>query len=102
MAETGVPRSSRTPTYRITELKRWRSKLGIPLNIEPKFFPCGRKFGAFPFHPRELIRVAAKLALRTNPYDGLMLGGVINATETGCAIEQASCRVLANCIPDRK
>ena len=26
--------------YRITELKRWRSRLGIPVNIEPKFFPC--------------------------------------------------------------
>jgi len=25
--------------YRVTELKRWRSRLGIPVNIEPKFFP---------------------------------------------------------------
>src|SRR5215469_12850536 len=32
-------RSSQRQAYRITELKRWRSKLGIPLNIEPKFFP---------------------------------------------------------------
>ena len=25
--------------YRIRELKRWRAKLGIPVNIEPRFFP---------------------------------------------------------------
>jgi 2-hydroxychromene-2-carboxylate isomerase len=33
-------RSWQRQAYRITELKRWRSKRGIPLNIEPKFFPC--------------------------------------------------------------
>src|SRR5579863_148068 len=24
--------------YRIAELKRWRARLGIPLNIEPRYF----------------------------------------------------------------
>jgi 2-hydroxychromene-2-carboxylate isomerase len=33
-------RSWQRQAYRISELKRWRSKLGIQLNIEPKFFPC--------------------------------------------------------------
>jgi 2-hydroxychromene-2-carboxylate isomerase len=33
-------RSRQRQAYRITELKRWRAKLGIPVNIEPKFFPC--------------------------------------------------------------
>jgi 2-hydroxychromene-2-carboxylate isomerase len=33
-------RSRQRQAYRITELKRWRSKLGIPVNIEPKFFPA--------------------------------------------------------------
>jgi 2-hydroxychromene-2-carboxylate isomerase len=33
-------RSWQRQAYRITELKRWRSKLGIPVNIEPKFFPA--------------------------------------------------------------
>jgi 2-hydroxychromene-2-carboxylate isomerase len=33
-------RSWQRQAYRITELKRWRSQLGIPVNIEPKFFPC--------------------------------------------------------------
>jgi 2-hydroxychromene-2-carboxylate isomerase len=26
--------------YRIAELERWRAKLGIAVNIEPKFYPC--------------------------------------------------------------
>jgi 2-hydroxychromene-2-carboxylate isomerase len=26
--------------YRIEELKRWRARLGIPLNIEPRYFPA--------------------------------------------------------------
>jgi 2-hydroxychromene-2-carboxylate isomerase len=26
--------------YRIVELQRWRSRLGIAANIEPKFYPC--------------------------------------------------------------
>ena len=33
-------RSWQRQAYRITELKRWRSRLGIPVNIEPKFLPC--------------------------------------------------------------
>jgi 2-hydroxychromene-2-carboxylate isomerase len=33
-------RSSQRQAYRITELKRWRTRLGIPVNIEPKFFPA--------------------------------------------------------------
>jgi 2-hydroxychromene-2-carboxylate isomerase len=32
-------RSWQRQAYRITELKRWRSRLGIPVNVEPKFFP---------------------------------------------------------------
>src|SRR5580700_5984168 len=33
-------RSWQRQAYRITELKRWRTRLGIQVNIEPKFFPC--------------------------------------------------------------
>jgi 2-hydroxychromene-2-carboxylate isomerase len=32
-------RSWQRQAYRIAELKRWRCKLGVALNIEPKFFP---------------------------------------------------------------
>jgi 2-hydroxychromene-2-carboxylate isomerase len=38
----GVALKDRPPqrrAYRLTELKRWRDFLGMPLNVEPKFFP---------------------------------------------------------------
>jgi 2-hydroxychromene-2-carboxylate isomerase len=38
----GVPVKQRAPqrqAYRFLELKRWRAFLGLPLNLEPKFFP---------------------------------------------------------------
>jgi 2-hydroxychromene-2-carboxylate isomerase len=38
----GLPLAKRAPqrqAYRLFELKRWREHLGIPLNIQPKFFP---------------------------------------------------------------
>ena len=38
----GLPLPKRAPqrqAYRLVELKRWRDHLGVPLNIEPKFFP---------------------------------------------------------------
>src|SRR5437899_2500039 len=39
----GLPLPKRSPqrrAYRMMELKRWREVLGIPINIEPKHFPC--------------------------------------------------------------
>jgi 2-hydroxychromene-2-carboxylate isomerase len=39
-------RSWQRQAYRITELKRWRSRLGIPVNIDPKFFPCDVDLGS--------------------------------------------------------
>src|SRR5262249_61650639 len=39
-------RSWQRQAYRITELKRWRSRLGIPVNIEPKFFPAHIDFAS--------------------------------------------------------
>jgi 2-hydroxychromene-2-carboxylate isomerase len=38
----GLPLAKRAPqrqAYRLVELKRWRDFLGVPLNIQPKFFP---------------------------------------------------------------
>jgi 2-hydroxychromene-2-carboxylate isomerase len=35
-------RSRQRQDYRIAELKRWKKRLGIPLNIEPKYFPVGQ------------------------------------------------------------
>ncbi|SKA27541.1 2-hydroxychromene-2-carboxylate isomerase [Enhydrobacter aerosaccus] len=39
----GLPLPKRAPqrqAYRMMELKRWRQHLGVPLNLEPKFFPA--------------------------------------------------------------
>lgn len=39
----GLPVKQRAPqrqAYRIAELHRWREYLGIPLNIQPKYFPA--------------------------------------------------------------
>jgi len=38
----GLPLKDRPPqrrAYRMMELKRWRERLGLPLTLEPKFFP---------------------------------------------------------------
>jgi 2-hydroxychromene-2-carboxylate isomerase len=38
----GLPLAKRAPqrqAYRLTELKRWSEFLGMPLNVQPKFFP---------------------------------------------------------------
>src|SRR6202035_3617376 len=38
----GLPlpkRAQQRQAYRMMELKRWRDFLGIPINVEPKFFP---------------------------------------------------------------
>ncbi|MBR1123164.1 2-hydroxychromene-2-carboxylate isomerase [Bradyrhizobium lablabi] len=55
-------RSKQRQDYRIAELKRWRKRLSIPLNIEPKYFPVNQDASS------RLI-VAAKLA-------GLPLGNL--------------------------
>ena len=41
-ASGGFPLPKRSPqrrAYRMMELKRWREALGIPVNLEPKYFP---------------------------------------------------------------
>jgi 2-hydroxychromene-2-carboxylate isomerase len=38
----GLPVKQRAPqrqAYRLAELRRWRDFLGVPLNVEPKYFP---------------------------------------------------------------
>ena len=39
----GLPlpkRAQQRQAYRMMELKRWRQQVGVPLNLEPKFFPA--------------------------------------------------------------
>lgn len=66
----GLPVAKRAPqrqAYRQVELRRWSEFLGIPLNTEPKFFPCAAD-------------LAAKWILAANEVDAtraLALGGAI-------------------------
>ena len=48
-ASGGLPLSKRAPqrqAYRLVELRRWSTLLGIPLNIHPKFFPANGDLAA--------------------------------------------------------
>lgn len=45
----GVPLKDRAPqrqAYRLVELARWREHLGVPLNLEPKYFPVAPQAAA--------------------------------------------------------
>src|SRR3978361_491264 len=45
----GLPLPKRSPqcqAYRLQELARWRDHLGIPINIQPKFFPASEQLCA--------------------------------------------------------
>src|SRR5512139_4063033 len=48
-ASGGVALKDRAPqrrAYRLTELKRWRDFLGLPINPEPRFFPVAAEAAA--------------------------------------------------------
>ena len=48
-ASGGLPlpkRSAQRQAYRLVELARWRDRLGIPIRVEPKFFPCSEQLSA--------------------------------------------------------
>jgi 2-hydroxychromene-2-carboxylate isomerase len=48
-ASGGLPLPKRAPrrrAYRLMELRRWRDFLGIPINIQPKFFPSSEALSA--------------------------------------------------------
>jgi 2-hydroxychromene-2-carboxylate isomerase len=58
-ASGGLPLAKRAPqrqAYRMMELKRWRAHLGVPIQLEPKFFP-GNELPA----ARSVIAVREKL-----------------------------------------
>jgi carboxymethylenebutenolidase len=58
----GLPLPKRSPqrqAYRMMELKRWREKLGIPINLTPKFFPSN-----------ELLAACCAIALRETVGNG--------------------------------
>lgn len=54
----GLPLPKRSPerrAYRLMDMKRWRDHLGIPVNLEPKYFPTDDG-------PASRLVIAAKLA----------------------------------------
>lgn len=95
-ASGGLPLPKRSPqrqAYRLQELPRWRDHLGIPITIQPKFFPSSEaQTAACVIAVRETIgdQPAIKLAHRVlkavwqdekNPADATTLAALI--TETG-------------------
>jgi 2-hydroxychromene-2-carboxylate isomerase len=66
----GLPlkqRAAQRQTYRIFELKRWSGLLGLPLNLQPKFFPV----------PADLASKWIIAALEQGPDAGLKLAGAL-------------------------
>lgn len=48
-ASGGLPLPKRAPqrqAYRLMELRRWREHLGVPITIEPKYFPSSEQLSA--------------------------------------------------------
>jgi len=48
-ATGGLPlakRSAQRRAYRLAELRRWRTRLGMPLNLEPRYFPADERLAA--------------------------------------------------------
>jgi 2-hydroxychromene-2-carboxylate isomerase len=91
----GLPLPKRSPqrqAYRLMELPRWRDHLGIPIKIEPKFFPADETASAgCVIAVRETIgdQPAIKLAHRVlkalwqeekNPADPATLAALISET----------------------
>ena len=57
----GLPLPKRSPqrqAYRMQELARWRDHLGVPINLEPRFFPA-----------KELLAACCAVALRETQGD---------------------------------
>jgi 2-hydroxychromene-2-carboxylate isomerase len=70
----GLPLAKRAPqrqTYRLQELERWSRHLGLPMNLQPKFFPVDQA-------PASLLLVAAREQ-----------GGADQALELATAITRA-------------
>ena len=67
----GLPLAKRPPqrqAYRLVEMKRWSERLGLPMNLQPKFFPVSGD-------PSAKLVIAAKLAHGTDA--ALALAGSI-------------------------
>lgn len=69
----GVPQPQRSPqrrAYRLMELRRWRDYFGMPINVEPKFYPTDDR-------PPSHLVLAAELQGR----DALLLSSEIGRAQ---------------------
>lgn len=97
----GLPLPKRAPqrqAYRLQELRRWRDFLGIPINIQPKFFPASEQLTAgCVIALRETMGDAPAIALahavlravwqeERNPADEATLAALIK----GCGLDAAA------------
>ncbi|HEX9451032.1 MAG TPA: 2-hydroxychromene-2-carboxylate isomerase [Burkholderiales bacterium] len=67
----GLPVAKRPPerqAYRLIELERWRKHLGVPMNVQPKFFPYDARLAA-------LVTIAANDADKAMKLAGAFLRG---------------------------
>jgi len=72
-ATGGVPQPQRSPqrrAYRLMELRRWSAHLGLPMNVEPKFYPTDDR-------PPSHLVIAAELQGR----DALLLSSEIGRAQ---------------------
>jgi 2-hydroxychromene-2-carboxylate isomerase len=75
----GLPLKSRAPqrqAYRLVELARWRDFLGMPLNVEPTFFP---------FNPEAAARAVIAADVLKGPAVAMKLA---HALLRGCWVEE--------------
>jgi 2-hydroxychromene-2-carboxylate isomerase len=97
-ASGGLPLPKRSPqrqAYRLQELRRWRDHLGIPINIQPKYFPSSEALtSGCVISVRETIGDAPAIKLahavlravwqeETSPADAATLAALI----AGCGLD---------------
>jgi 2-hydroxychromene-2-carboxylate isomerase len=81
----GLPLPKRSPqrkAYRMMELKRWREVRGVPLTLEPKFFPCDDTAAT-------RLVIAAKLLAKDSHRLSLELGRALWEREESIADQDA-------------
>jgi 2-hydroxychromene-2-carboxylate isomerase len=86
-------RSKQRQDYRIAELKRWKKRLGIPLNIEPKYFPVNQDASS------RLIIAAKRAGLPLGKLTFAVMRGMW-ADEVDISDEATLRRIAAPHVPD--
>jgi len=86
-------RSKQRQDYRIAELNRWKKRLGIPLNIEPKYFPVNQDASS------RLIVAAKRAGLPLGQLTFAIMRGMW-ADDVDIADEATLRKIAAALVPD--